>query len=70
MIDANILFSSAGALVIFPGIAAYQAVDAFRWKDGKRGVIAVAAFSLLSTAAAFLLLFASKRRSIFGTMPG
>jgi hypothetical protein len=65
VIDCKILFASAGALAVFAGIAAYQAVDAVRWKDGKRGVIAIAAFSVFTAAAGFIFLFASNHATLY-----
>jgi hypothetical protein len=60
VIDGNILFATAGALAIFAGLAAYQVVDALRWKEGRRGVVAIAAFSMFTIAAGVMFLFASK----------
>jgi hypothetical protein len=56
----DIFFASVGALAVFAGIAAYQGIDAFRWKDGKRVAIAIAAFSIFTGAGGFLFLFASQ----------
>jgi hypothetical protein len=59
MRGADILFASVGALAIFAGLAAYQAIDAARWRDGKRGVIAAAVFSVFGAGAVTLFIFAS-----------
>ena len=60
VVDGAMLFSTAGALTIFAGIAGYQAIDALRWRDGKRGVIAMAAFLALVAAAGFMFTFATQ----------
>jgi hypothetical protein len=40
---SNMVFSSTALFAVFTGLAMYQAVDAFRWHDRRRFLIALAA---------------------------